>query len=805
MPRAFARPRLAQASPHCYNECLGVRTMRKRNRVDFFIKAGGFIRVRYRFVSWACVFVLFSGVVSRAVAEPFSYDGYKVVHVTVSNRQEAALLESLKLDIWSCSAGSGIGQVPVLVSPDQLAQLERTGLPVTTWIDDVGARVSIQRQRVRGATFHEAYHTLAEIDAEIQQYAVTYPAIAQTVNLGTSVEGRTIRGIRITGPGNGPDKPGLFIHGGQHAREWIGPAVMVYIADWLLSNYGTDATATRLVDGLEWFILPVMNPDGYEYSWTTFRMWRKNRRNNGNGTFGVDLNRNWGYQWADGDGQSTDPGNDTYRGPSPFSEPETQAMRDFVLARPNIAGFIDFHNYSELILWPWGYTGQLSPDHAEFAMIGAGMHDSVFAVHGHSYDHGPIYTTIYPAAGVSADWVYGANAPDRFIAAFAIELRDNGQNGFLLPPEEIVPTSEENLQAVIFLADAISAPLGLQLVSEVPASLAPGQSYTVTAQVMPQIEQIATDGVTARFRTDGGAYSSLVMPPIGGDLFEVDLPAVECGDHLDFYVLATGDQGGTVSYPTDAPATVLSVPVGLTFTHSVDELEVATAWAVGDAGDNATTGVWVRVDPAGTSAQPEDDFTPGPGVMCYVTGQGSPGGPPGANDVDGGKTTLFSPVFDVPVDTFTVSYALWFFSNEGGANSDQLAISVSNNAGASWTPVETLNLTSNGWLVHSFRPADVGIAATDQMKLRFIAADLGPASLAEAAVDNLVVSKFGCANGDYNDDNAVDLGDYVAISECMNGPTGSEVSAACAVFNFDLDSDVDMDDYQRFVHAFGQL
>ncbi len=173
-----------------------------------------------------------------------------------------------------------------------------------------------------------------------------------------------------------------------------------------------------------------------------------------------------------------------------------------------------------------------------------------------------------------------------------------------------------------------------------------------------------------------------------------------------------------------------------------DDFETNKGWTVGAPGDNATTGIWTRVNPNGTDAQPEDDHTPAPGTMCYVTGQGAVGGDVGAADVDGGATTLISPVFSL-CGNATVSYWRWYSNTFGAApNADVFVVAISNNGGSTWTTVETVGPsgpeTSGGWFYHEFDVTDF-VAPTSQMRVRFVASDLGEGSLVEAAVDDFLV------------------------------------------------------------------
>jgi len=751
--------------------------------------------------------IILCGTCAALHAAVGAFSGQSVVRVDVKTAAQLKELYSISDALWSCT--SGVGQIDVQVTPKQLAALQESGLSFKVWIEDVQPLIDAQFPVTAGGTYHGTYHTLAEINARIQQYVTDHPGIASMVNFGTSLEGRSLLGLRITGPGSAAGRPGFFIHGGQHAREWVSPATMVYIAEWLVTNYGSDPVATRLIDNVEWFILPVLNPDGYEFTWLDLpnnRMWRKNRRDNGDGTFGVDLNRNWGWQWG-GAGSSGNTASETYRGPSAFSEPETQAMRDFILAHPNITAYIDFHSYSELILWPWGYTPALSPDNDEFAYAGTQMADRLAAEHNHIYTAGPVYTTIYQTSGGSGDWVYGANAAGRLILAMAVELRDKGETGFLLPPEQIVPTAEENLAAVLILANVIAEPLRVELLSAVPPTLGAGETLTVAVKVTERRETFASNDVSLFYRLSGGALTEASMSGVGGGEFEAVIPPSACGPDLEFYVTAIGDGGGTAGYPAYSPVESVSIDVGREVVEMADDLEAATAWTVGAAGDNATFGVWTRVDPVGTPAQPEDDHTQGAGSMCFVTGQGQPGGGIGVNDVDGGKTTLLSPIFSVLGADSQISYARWYSNDQGPApNSDQMTVDISNNGGQSWTPVEIVTENAGVWVVHAFTPGELGLAATSQMQLRFVASDYGQGSIVEAGIDDLLVSGVLCQppNGDANGDGVVDTSDHAAFAACMNGPTGETVPPGCGAFNFDNDANVDMDDFLLFTSMFGQ-
>lgn len=292
------------------------------------------------------------------------------------------------------------------------------------------------------------YHTYAEINAELHQFDTQYPDRTQLISLGKSHELRDLWAIKISDAADlDEDEPVIVLLGAHHAREWISVDVPFLIAKYLLEKYNADTLVTRLVNSAEIWIVPMVNPDGHQYSVTTQRLWRKNRRNNGDGTFGVDLNRNYGYQWG-GPGSSGDTFSEIYRGPAAFSEVETQAVRDFLTAQAPKA-LISYHSFSQLILYPWGYTHNAPPDQALLHSLAVALADRIRAVHGQNYTPEQA-SDLYLASGDTNDWLYNLFA----MPSFTIELRPVGSSpGFELPESQIQPTFQENLPAALFLID----------------------------------------------------------------------------------------------------------------------------------------------------------------------------------------------------------------------------------------------------------------------------------------------------------------------------------------------------------------
>lgn len=165
-----------------------------------------------------------------------------------------------------------------------------------------------------------------------------------------------------------PNNPAIWLDGGIHAREWISPAAVTYIVDQFAEDWESQPAYVRNID---WYVLPVANPDGYEYTHTTDRLWRKNRGGNGRGRCaGADLNRNFGYRWG-GQGASQQPCSEIYAGRTAFSEPETLAQKLFMeRTAANFRGFLTFHSYGQYILYPWGYDRVVPPDYKDLERVG---------------------------------------------------------------------------------------------------------------------------------------------------------------------------------------------------------------------------------------------------------------------------------------------------------------------------------------------------------------------------------------------------------------------------------------------------
>ena len=305
-------------------------------------------------------------------------------------------------------------------------------------------------------TMPPIYHSVESLNHDLHELAATHADFVELREIGRSVEGRPILALRIA-ERKGNSQKVLFL-GCHHAREWISVEVPFLLAKEIIEAANEPSINRWLSNGEIW-IVPMTNPDGHEYSRTQYRLWRKNRRENGDGSWGVDPNRNYGYMWGtlDNDYTSHTPSDDTYIGPRAFSEPETRAIRDLI-GQEMFNGVISYHSYSQEILYPWGYTRKSIRHHQDQSLMSTlakRMQKAIENVHGENYD--PKQSSqFYPTAGGASDWIYGIYA----IPAFTIELRpaERWQGGFLLPTNQILPTYEENKPAAFeFMNSLISA------------------------------------------------------------------------------------------------------------------------------------------------------------------------------------------------------------------------------------------------------------------------------------------------------------------------------------------------------------
>ncbi|MGD2016521.1 MAG: M14 family zinc carboxypeptidase [Planctomycetota bacterium] len=686
---------------------------------------------------------------------------HPVQHLARVTSDPRGLLRLQRLDLDLVSVDLAGGEAIVLVDDEDLARIESVRLAPEVLIEDLAAHYA--RRLAAGSGEDNAgvgygqwlnppygqggmggYYTLAELEGVLDQLTAAYPQfVSARSSIGTSLQGRDLWMVRVSdNPGVDEPEPEWRIDSLHHAREPQGMQTTIYFICYLLEEYGSDPLATYLLDERELYVVPCVNPDGYEYNRQQSPggggLWRKNRRNNGNGTFGVDLNRNYPFQWG-GSGSSGNSSSEVYRGSAPASEPEIQAMIQFIDGR-EFQTALSVHTYSDLWLAPWGYVGQYPPAWAEIGEIGD------LAVADNGYVHGPASLILYEADGVTFDYEYGVKGTYGWTPEIGSQ-----SDGFWPPQSRIVPLAEENLMSFArtgLAAGAWLRPEAITLteVGDGDGSFEAGEAVDVDALVRNSgragsgtaTVDLAT---TSPFATVTVGQTSLSVASFttgtGAAPLRIDLdPATPAGEVVDFTVTVT--EGGRPAVLEGQVVIGVRTVAAFDFEAAGDE-----GWTVGSP-NNASTGEWTRDDPIGTAAQPENDHTPAPGTRCWFTGQGSVGGSLGQNDVDGGSTTLVSPVFDLAgASSATLAYARWY-SNDTGASpgADVFEVDLSDDGGATWTSAEVVGPTgagtTGGWVEVEL---DIGafVALTDQVRVRFIASDLGSGSIVEAALDDVVV------------------------------------------------------------------
>jgi len=402
------------------------------------------------------VVCIHEGSATRSANYVSQFNGYKVIRANITSQQQVDEMVRRNLDVWSGDSWAVIGENDVMVSQEDMSSFVRAmGIEYDTLFDDVASALQHELDENEAARSNDdwftSFHNYDEIVAFASSLATSYPNLITYVSsAGKSIEGRNIPLLYVNG-GKNANKHKIFLLGGQHAREWIGPATVLYMANKLVTEYGTSQEVTDLVDNFDILIIPTLNPDGYVWTWTNYRLWRKNRRNNG-GSYGVDLNRNWANHWCE-NGASRDPTSDTYCGTGPFSEPETQVIPKVVKEYGVFGGAIDFHSYGQLIMRPYGWTNAPPNNDAQLEEIGNRMVAAMRSTTGVAYTNQAIHE-LYLSAGSSADWFHDEGA---IPLSFGFEARDTGRYGFELPPDQIVPSGEENFAAVLVLSKAILA------------------------------------------------------------------------------------------------------------------------------------------------------------------------------------------------------------------------------------------------------------------------------------------------------------------------------------------------------------
>jgi carboxypeptidase T len=288
------------------------------------------------------------------------------------------------------------------------------------------------------------YLTLEEIYATLDSMAQDYPhLITVKKSIGSSYENRPIYSVKISdNPNEEENEPEVLYTALHHAREPIGMMQLIYFMYHILESYETNDSIKCLINERQLYFVPVVNPDGYFFNQTNRPAgggnWRKNRKKNINGTMGVDLNRNYPYQWGfDDDGSSPEGNSEIYRGSSPGSEPEIKAIMNFCKSH-NFKNALNYHTFGNLLLYPWGYAEEICEDKENFETFAQEY------VRSNNFLPGSPPEILYNANGGSDDWMYGEQFSKSKIFSFTPEV-GLASEGFWPIASRIIPNCESTL------------------------------------------------------------------------------------------------------------------------------------------------------------------------------------------------------------------------------------------------------------------------------------------------------------------------------------------------------------------------
>ncbi|KAM6937590.1 carboxypeptidase A5 [Xenentodon cancila] len=395
-----------------------------------------------------------------------TFHGHQVLRIVPKDDGQLSLLKALEdmefeLDVWR-----GVTNVSFPVDirvPSHTLQalksfLESQNIESSTMIEDLQAMMEREQEEMDSAALltqprntdsfdYSRYHTLDEIYNFQDMLVAENPSMVSKIVIGQSYQGRPLNVLKFST--GGTKRPAIWIDTGIHSREWVTQASGTWFAKKIVKDYGLDPALTEILDNMDIFLEIATNPDGYYYTHTSNRMWRKTRKPNpGSSCVGVDPNRNWDARFG-GSGASNNPCSETYHGPRAHSESEVKSIVDFVKSHGNIKAFISIHSYSQMLLYPYGYTRTPAKDHAELHEVAEKAISDLASLYGTRYIYGSIINTIYQASGSTIDWTY-----DQGIKySYTFELRDTGRHGFLLPANQIIPTAQETWLALMAIMD----------------------------------------------------------------------------------------------------------------------------------------------------------------------------------------------------------------------------------------------------------------------------------------------------------------------------------------------------------------
>ncbi|KAL4005362.1 hypothetical protein ACER0C_005075 [Sarotherodon galilaeus] len=396
-----------------------------------------------------------------------TFNGHQVLRLVPKTDGHLSLIRDLhnmielELDIWREVRDVGF-PVDIRVPEHKLkivkCYLKAYDIQFSTMIKDLQVLLDEEQKAMESASARvpeprntdnfdfSRYHNLSEIYSFQDMLVAENPNLVSKIVIGQSYEDRPLNVLKFST--GGTNRPAIWIDTGIHSREWVTQASGLWFAKKIVTDFGRDPKLTAILNQMDIFLEIATNPDGYFFTHTNSRMWRKTRKPNpGSRCVGVDPNRNWKAGFG-GRGSSGNPCSQTYRGPRAQSESEVNSIVKFVTSH-NIKAFISIHSYSQLLMFPYGYTRTRIKDYTELNNLAQKAVTDLASLYGTSYNFGSIINAIYQASGGSIDWAY-----DQGIKySYTFELRDEGRYGFLLPASQIIPTAQETWLALMTIMD----------------------------------------------------------------------------------------------------------------------------------------------------------------------------------------------------------------------------------------------------------------------------------------------------------------------------------------------------------------
>ncbi|XP_036106222.1 carboxypeptidase B2 [Molossus molossus] len=396
----------------------------------------------------------------------FTFQSGQVLSTVPRTSRQVQILQNLtttyEIVLWKPVTGEFIAEekeVHFLVNAADIikvkSHLQESKIPFSVLMEDVEDLIREQTSNDTihpraSSSYYENYHSLNEIYSWIDVITERYPNMIEKIHIGSSYEKRPLYVLKVSKKQQAA-KIAIWIDCGMHAREWISPAFCLWFIGYVTQFSEEENLYTNLLRHVDFYVMPVVNVDGYDYTWTKNRMWRKNRSFHENDPcIGTDLNRNFASKhWCE-KGASSFACSEVYCGLYPESEPEVKAVANFLRRNINhIKAYITMHSYSQMIVFPYSYNRSKSKDHEELSLLAS---EAVHAIErtsaGARYTYGSGSESLYLAPGGSDDWIYDLGVK----YSFTIELRDKGKYGFLLPKRFIKPTCREALAAVSKIA-----------------------------------------------------------------------------------------------------------------------------------------------------------------------------------------------------------------------------------------------------------------------------------------------------------------------------------------------------------------